>query len=354
MLIELKKDKDAKHFPFRYLYDDKNQIIPVVMVSGFFREKSERERFERYKSQGVKMVGITAYKTFPKPIRDPSENTTTDDFNYLREIQHWFCCFKRSEEYGLTAANHRLKNISESDFYDAETTVVADKKYDFIYVCLRDSNDETTKKCSRSASVAGAECCPATGWNAVNRNFELAKACFPIMIEEMGFRGLVVGRVNCGLEALYGDRLTVMDFLPYHEFQQKIRESHFLFVPNVLDASPRVVSEALIKDVPVLINSNIVCGSKYIHEETGVFFTNEKDIRPALTKMKLHIRGERQFTPQAWWKKNHSCKKAAKQMCAAMKEWFPEVFKGGSNGVVDSSVKDGSNKVDCKEIYFYK
>jgi glycosyltransferase involved in cell wall biosynthesis len=207
--------------------------------------------------------------------------------------------------YGLNPNWHHLADMSESDFYDAEVLVNAPpKKYDFIYICLKD--DDNT--------------CPMDGWNAINRNFKLAQNCFPIMVEEMGLRGLVVGRVNCGLEQLYGEKIEVIDFLPFQEFQEKLRESRFLFVPNVYDASPRVISEAIIKGVPVLLNRSIVCGSKYITEETGELFTDENDLRLSIERLRAK---QERIHPEEWWEKHYSRKTSGKKLRDVLNEWYP-------------------------------
>ena len=198
--------------------------------------------------------------------------------------------------------------MSESDFYNAEDKIVSlsDKKYDFIYSCLKDD-----------------EHCPLDGWNAVNRNFRLAKECFKIMIHEYGFKGLVVGRVGCGLEEEFGNKIEVTDMLDFHVFQEKLRESRFLFVPNVYDASPRVISEALIKNIPILMNRNIVCGSKYINNETGEFFKDEYDIRYALDSLITKIEN---ISPQKWWKNNYSTDKMERKLRDFLNNAFPNTL----------------------------
>jgi hypothetical protein len=307
---------EGGHFPYRYLTDEKGIIVPIVLVSAFFRDDNERNRFTEYTNRGIKVVGITAYKSFPKIITDTTGDSLTkdDQFDYLKNIKVWFCCFRNPSQYGFNET-HRIIDYSESDYYDYDQTPPVEKKYDFIYVC---NNDDKEK-------------CPMDGWNAINRNFKLALACFPIMINEFKLKILIIGRMNCGLEALYGDKIEILDFLPYHNFQQKMRESRFLFVPNIYDASPRVISEALIKDIPVLLNNSIVCGSKYINDETGEFFTDENDIRLSLSK--LLVKKDR-ISPKKWWQENYSRQKSGKKFRDFLYLQYPDILE------------------DVKEIYF--
>ena len=199
--------------------------------------------------------------------------------------------------------NNIIANISESDFYNIESETNIEKKYDFIYICNSDSST-----------------CPSDGWNAINRNYNLALRCFPIMINEYNMKGLCVGRIGCDL-SMYGDKITVTDFLPYHELQQKMRESKFLFLPNIYDASPRVVAECLIKDLPVLMNSSIICGFKYITKETGEFFIDEHNIRNGLDNILKNK------TPKKWWNENYGIERSSKILRDFLYLQYPELLE---------------------------
>ena len=148
------------------------------------------------------------------------------------------------------------------------------------------------------------------------------------MINEYGLKGLIVGRVGCGLEQEFGDKVEVTDMLDYHVFQEKLRQSRFLFVPNVYDASPRVISEALIKDVPVLMNRHIVCGSKYIQYETGEFFKDEYDIRISLTALLSKINT---ISPKKWWGAHYSSDASEKKLRNFLNDAFPGSLENVSN-----------------------
>jgi hypothetical protein len=309
-LKKLKSDKDKGVFPFRFLQDEKGNILPIVVLVAFFRKKEDRDLFEEYEKNGVKIVGVTAYKTFPKPIADSTADSTsmTDNLDYVGRVKNWLCCFKNPEQYGFTEKNNLIE-ISESDFYDAdEETSSPEKKYDIIYSCLKDDKNDN---------------CSLTGWNAVNRNYKLALECLPIIVNEYNMKILIVGRSGCGLEEKYGSNVETTDFLPYHEFQQKIKESRFLFVPNIYDASPRVVPEAIIKDVPVLMNRNIVCGSKYINYNTGEFFTDEQDVRVAIRNL---IAKENIISPRKWWRENYTKKISGKKFRDFLNQQYPDLM----------------------------
>ena len=308
--LENFKYSENRFFPFRYFTDENNKVLPIVAVTGFFRDKDKENLFFEYKNKGIKLFGITAYKSFPtRLLMDNSEGVyeKNDTFDFIDNIKYWLCCFKNKDFFGFTNKNIII-DISESDFYNSEDEhLKRDKKYDFIYICGKDSDD-----------------CPLDGWNAFNRNFDLALKCFPILFNEYNLKGLVVGRIGCGLEETYGDNIEVVDFLDWYILQEKMRESKFLFVPNIYDASPRVVTECITKDVPVLMNSNILCGFKYINYETGEFFSNEINLRESLNNL---LSKKDKISPKKWWNQNYSQLKSEKRLRNFLYEAFPDVLE---------------------------
>ena len=302
------KEKENRMFPFRYFTDENDQVLPFVAVTGFFREKAAEDKYHEYVANGIHIFGITAYKSFPNRSQMDStegEYERNDTFDYTGNIRDWLCCFRSAEANGFTDHN-RLIDISESDFYNAEDDSVLSipKKYDFIYICNKDSDE-----------------CPLDGWNAFNRNFDLAKKCFPIMCSEFGLKGLIVGRENCGLEnEEYGKYLEVIGWLDWSNLQEKIREAKFLFVPNIYDASPRVVAECITKNLQVLMNRGIMCGFKYINYNTGELFNDETDVRGALVNL---LAKPSSVSSKKWWSENYSQDKSQKQLRDFLVEGYP-------------------------------
>ena len=317
-LETMKQHEKDRHHPFRYFYDENKNILPIVAITAFFREDKERvEIYNEYKANDIKVFGITAYKSFPKPITDKSgdSNTKDDPFDYYANIRNWLCCFDDPSKYGFDK-RHNLIDMSESDWYNSDDDApYKDKKYDIIYICLKDSDT-----------------CPLDGWNAINRNYDLAMKCLPILINEYNLKVLFIGRQGCGLETLYGDKIETTDFLPFHEFQQKLRESRILFVPNIYDASPRVIAESIIKDIPVLMNNRILCGSKYITFDTGELFNDEHDIRLSVSNLLERID---EISPKSWWADHYSTKKCAVKLRDFLYPEYPDVLE------------------NVKEMYFY-
>jgi len=300
------KNKEKHMFPFRYFQDEKGNVLPIVAVTAFFRDDKAKQLYYDYVKNGICVFGITAYKSFPRKMHNDDPYHLTDDFDYVKNIKNWLCCFKDPDHYGFTLDN-KYVDISESDMYDVDTSPELPKKYDFIYICLEDDGN-----------------CPKDGWNAINRNFKLAQECFPILINEYNLKGLVVGRVGCGLEEKYGDKMEVTGMLDWDELQKKMKQSRFLFLPNIYDASPRVIAECITKGLPVLMNQSILCGFKYISYETGEFFLDENDIRVSLESLLGRID---KINPKKWWADNYSTSKVAKKIRDFLYPSCPDVLK---------------------------
>merc|ERR1712232_970641 len=64
-----------------------------------------------------------------------------------------------------------------------------------------------------------------------------------------------------------------------------LRQSRFAFLPQIHDASPRVSTQALAMDVPILMNYYIKGGWKYVTEKSGEFFHDMSDFKKSLTKI---------------------------------------------------------------------
>lgn len=51
-----------------------------------------------------------------------------------------------------------------------------------------------------------------------------------------------------------------------------MQDRKFILFPNNRDASPRMITESIVRNIPVLVNSDIYGGWKYVTENTGLFF----------------------------------------------------------------------------------
>ena len=313
-----KKTIPDVEFPFKNIKDENNKNLNIMAITAPFRSDKDKDLFNEYTSKyNIPMIGIASYLNFPgeitHPYDDPYYKKHFNSHNYIDSCLGWCHCFRDPTSRGLGLDKKPLLSLSESDLVSQGHKTNTNKIYDFIYVCLQDN-----KKCE-------------AGWQSENRNWELAKKCFPIMCKEFNLKGLLVGRTNCDVDIQCNNLISIVGDennegkIDYFDFQKKLAQSRFLFVPNIRDASPRVLTEALAVDVPVLVNKNIYGGWKYINEETGEFFNNEQDFPIILRKLLTKIK-QKKYNPRKWFTTNYGPKKTGKVLRDFLKKIYPELW----------------------------
>jgi hypothetical protein len=274
--------------PFLNIYDDNGKKINVVFITHPFTREECIIQYEDAKKKGVLFLGMSSYCEFPGIVSNPHDilHNPEDDawkkYNYYELTEGWCHCFRNPEKY-ITDQNIPQVLISESDFanYDNhQPKPEIEKKYDFMYVCLKDND-----KCE-------------DGWQAYNRNWQIAKKCLDIMCEKYHLKGLLVGRINCEIPKGCHQLMELTDFMDYSKYIKTYNQCKFIFVPNIADASPRVLTEAMCFNLPALVNYNILGGWKYINERSGELFVNEYDFEGVLDKFLTKLNNNKYDTRQ--------------------------------------------------------
>ena len=268
--------------PFLNIYDDKGNKTNVVFITHPFTRDECIKQYNDAKKKGVLFLGMSSYCEFPGIISNPHDilhdpnNDAWKKYNYFDLTEGWCHCFREPNKY-IKNNTKPITLISESDFANYDNHKPDDtieKKYDFLYVCLKDN--ETCKD----------------GWQSYNRNWEVAKKCLDIMCEKYNLKGLLVGRINCEIPKGCHQLMELTDFMEYHKFIKSYNQCKFVFVPNIADASPRVLTEALCFNLPALVNYNILGGWKYINDKSGELFVDENDFEKVLNKFLTKLKNK--------------------------------------------------------------
>lgn len=263
-------------FPFRNVYGPHRQLLPIIMISAPFRSAEHERLYDEYRAAGMQFCGISSYLTFPDPIANPFENRYHIEHprDYVGMVGAWLHCF-RTPSAQIRRVPHLL--MTEADLKHPEHFAVhpIPKEYDYVYVCLADKHGEN-------------------GWQAYNRNWFLAKRCFTIFARR-GLRGLIIGRDGQYEGREMNDHVPQ---LPFVECAACICSCRWLFAPNVCDASPRILTEAMCYDMPVLVNRHIVGGWHNVNDLTGEFFTDENDVNDALDRLLAKLST---YRPRQWF-----------------------------------------------------
>lgn len=297
--------------PFVNVYDNNGNIINVALLSRPFFSKEHYDNYELLKKDFF-ILGISSYQEFPNTPKNPKDhyNVQSNPYNYIQWVNMcdgWLHCFRNRDNY--LPKHMKAILLSESDFTDykvVKPNKSVEKKYDFIYICHRDDLND----------------CSKDEWVAYNKNLDLAEKCFKIMCEKYNYKGLLVGRQGCKLSNKCNGKLETTPKLEYHDMQKKYDECKFIFLPNINDASPRVLTEALCHNIPCLVNKNIVGGWKYVNDKTGVFFNGIEDFEKQLNYIMSNLDT---FEPRKYYKEHYGVVKSGK----VLKEFVYEIF--GSN-----------------------
>ena len=299
--------------PFLNIYDNKGNKINVVFITHPFTRDECIEKYEDAKSKGVHFLGMSSYCEFPgivsnphDVLHDPNLDAWTK-YNYYELTRGWCHCFREPDKYIADTTIPRAL-ISESDFANFEQhkpDPSINKEYDFLYICLKDND-----KCE-------------DGWQAYNRNWDVAKKCLDIMCEKYGLKGLLIGRINCEIPKGCHQLMELTDFMDYSKFIKTYNQCKFIFVPNIADASPRVLTEAICFNLPALVNTNILGGWKYIDDKTGELFNDDTDFEAALSRL-IEKQKDGHYAPRDQFIANYGTSNAGKKLLNFVCDCIPE------------------------------
>ncbi|CAG9464198.1 unnamed protein product [Pedinophyceae sp. YPF-701] len=307
-------------WPFQKVLDQWNWEAGIIALSA----PMEAEMYQRAMQHGLymalKRVGfitllVSSYQEFPGEVQNPHDSrfVLEDGAELTRTADAALHCFRAgSAEAAAMPEGVPRALISESDFVnfnraDSEGMLIPAKEL---------SPEQAPHKEFDLIYYNGG-----TPWHDWIRNFTLAQPSLVRLANELDWKILMVG---CGLDDDYIDALEegkkgnikpTNEFSVWREWVEALDKARFLFVPNVHDASPRMLTEALSLDVGLLINEHIIGGWKYIHADTAETFSDVNDVVDAATRLEAKaLRGE--LRPRGWLKENFGWHLAAGRLRA--------------------------------------
>jgi LPS sulfotransferase NodH len=254
-------------WPLRYIVDEDGGDTGFVVVRGSLT----KEQIELLEGIGRRRrtIGWSSYGTFPRiheafdGLENHEEGLHGPERAYLTRCEGWVHCFRHPERFLPQGLPTLL--LSESDFVDPDSgpeAVAASngalaKRFDVLYVC-----------------------CP-NEFNEVTKNWRMARRCLMKLANELQTTAILVGR-HKATDVPDVPGITTVDELPWDELMVTMSQSRMLLVPNLLDASPQLIVEAMSFDLPVAVNDQILGGWKYVNRATGRFFHDEHDVVEAV------------------------------------------------------------------------
>lgn len=304
------QETESVKWPFINLLDNNNKNLPIIGIMAYISTDDYRNRFEKLLlNKNIKFIGLSANNSHPRICDNPHGNCHKIEnikYNgkYIEDyVDGWSHCFKHPEKY--IKNNLPMAQISESDFTDYKSIAPKDtkKKYDFIAVQNKDNN----------------EC--KDGWRSYYKNWQLCKKVIRVLVDELDLTGIIIGRKGCekDINIKNKDNLILTDDINHDTLIQYMNESKFTLLPNLEEASPRVLTESLCLNVPVLVYENILGGWKYINDETGQFF-NENNLTE---KVKLILKNK--YEPRKYFIENYGIINSGYRLKDFIKSIYPNL-----------------------------
>ena len=286
-------------YPFQPVLDQKGRFVNIALVKSAFTNDEDRAAFQRYRNETL-FLGIMSYETFPLPSSNEYSvlHYPTDEYTSL--FAGWLNMYRSPGSIFPSQVKTIL--ISQSDFglptidYQREIDEARHRKrFDFVYVM------------SGGGSALNENC---TGWGPYTKNWTFAKEALEVMCGELNLTGTILASRRgdswdsppCDIPASCRGKVLQTPFLWHGDAFDYIRQSRFLFVPQVYDASPRVLTQALTFNVPILVNQHIIGGWKYVNNMTGEFFHDLSDLRTSYSRLKkrLHMYQPRRYVTSTY------------------------------------------------------
>ena len=289
LLLSRQARKDLlQRYPFQPVLDQKGRFVNIVLVKSAFVGDEDKAAFQRYRNETL-FLGIMSYETFPLPSSNEDSVLHYPPDEYTELFPGWLNMYRSPGSIFPS----RVKTIlmSQSDFglptidYQREVDEARHRKrFDFVYVM------------SGGGSALNENC---TGWGPYTKNWTFAQQALEVMCGELNLNGAILASRRgdtstwdsppCDIPASCRGKVLQTPFLWHGDAFDYIRQSKFLFVPQVYDASPRVIAQALTFNVPILVNAHIIGGWKYVNNMTGEFFHDLSDLRTSYGKLKKRL-----------------------------------------------------------------
>ena len=245
-------------------------------ITAPFRDQTETDAHNTSRL----LIGVSSYQRFPEMCTNPHDYDSTRKFDFMNNhatvnrCVGWLHCLKNQ-----SSIPDYIPRLLWSESDNTRPDIVQDQRlekvYDFVYVCLPGE------------------------WNEVCRNKKFASRIIKHLCAS-GKRVLWVGRAN---DEIAHQNLTYKPTQVYHELMKLFGKSRYLLVPNVLDASPRVITEALCSNIGICVNENIAGGWKYVNNQTGVTINEDTFAGKLMELEKMNL------SPRKWYLQHHRASK---------------------------------------------
>ncbi|KAL7481203.1 hypothetical protein ACHAW6_006880 [Cyclotella cf. meneghiniana] len=312
--------KIIQRYAFQPVVNQNHEHVNVIMVRAPFRENDDEDLYHFYKDE-ILFLGISSFESFPLKSCNPYSARYESDY-YLSMFPGFLHMMRHPEHHFPPEVKTIL--MSQSDFMLDEpmrygqSHANAEKVYDFVY----SGGDQDVE----------SDC---VGWASWNKNFSFVRHALEIMCSpEFNVTGVLVANKNkantkaCTIPESCHGKIVQTTFLDQNKFFDYLSKSRWVFLPQICDASPRVSTQALSMNRPLLMNKNILGGWKYlVPGQTGEFFNGATDFKDSLRRILENTRGETSpYQPLDFVKQNFGNAKSGPRLLEfVLKHWGDRV-----------------------------
>jgi hypothetical protein len=280
-------ETDPAKWPFLQIVDASQRDLGWCGFAGPLREPKHRKHYEYLASRKYRFIGFCSHGEFPNE-------------NWQYPCEAW-CHGYRDPERRLPPHVPQVM-LSESDFADAEQI------------------NNAAAGAQNSAHVADYVVVSLPGWPERVKRPELAKAC-TWELARLGLRGLFVG---LGVPEGVAPGTQCVSFLPWHILMASISRARFMLFTSEVDGSPRLITEALCLNKPVLLPTDILQGWKYSTSESGEFYSGSHDVASSALRLLTQKR-----SPYEWFHRYYGWRNASSHLYGALRSLQPDLQASG-------------------------
>ncbi len=301
--------KIIERYAFQPVTTNTGEYVNVIMVRSPYRGTDDEDLYNYYKDE-ILFLGISSFESFPLQSPNPYSAKYESSY-YLNMFPGFLHMMHQPQEH--FPSNVKTILMSQSDFNLEEPYSFGQKQlqneeiiYDFVY-SGGDQDVET-------------DC---VGWASYNKNFSFVREALEVMCsDEFNVTGVLVANKNkantkaCTIPSSCEGKIIQTTFLDQPQFFKYLSQARWAFLPQICDASPRVSTQALSMNKPLLMNRNIMGGWKYLKEGvTGEEFNDIHDFKAQLRKILDNTRGkDNPYKPLEFVRENYGNAIAGKQL----------------------------------------
>lgn len=303
-----------KEYPFQNCRTQRGQEVNIILVRAAMNRR-QRLLYEKYK-HNILFLGISSFEDYPLPSVNPFSGRYPAD-EYVGLFPGFLHMMHEPQKYFPPHVKTIL--MSQSDFslpYYSERDYAVPRKYDFTY---SGSDQDVARDC--------------VGWSSFAKNWTFVKQALEVMCSEYNLTGVLVAtkdkqnRKACTIPEKCKGLILQTQFLDQRDFFGYLRESRFAFLPQIHDASPRVSTQALAHDVPMLMNAYISGGWKYMNAKTGEFFHDMTDFRQSLEKILKYADTPKHYEPRKYVRENYGDENSGPRLLKFVQDNFLDRVK---------------------------